>query len=75
MSPKQPVVNSKELVKVLKRRGFVLDRQSGSHAIYINDQNIRVVVPIHGKKDLGAGLLRQILIDANISFDELKDLL
>ena len=33
MSPKQPVVNAKDLQK----KGFVFSRHSGSHAIYIND--------------------------------------
>lgn len=75
MSPQQPVVNAKDLIRILVRKGFVFQRQSGSHAIYMNDENIRVVVPIHGKRDLGKGLLRQILTDANISLDELKRLL
>lgn len=71
MSPKQPVVNAKQLIKALEKKGFVFSRQSGSHAIYIDKNGIRVTVPIHGKKDLGTGLLKQILKDANISFDEL----
>ena len=75
MSPKQPVVNAKDLVKVLKKKGFIFERQTGSHAIYINTQNVRVTVPIHGKKDLGTGLLRQILTDAKITFDELRDII
>ncbi len=74
MSPKQPVLNAKQLVKALEKKGFVFSRQSGSHAIYINSAGTRVTVPIHGKKDLGKGILKQILTDANITFDELKDL-
>jgi predicted RNA binding protein YcfA (HicA-like mRNA interferase family) len=75
MSPKQPVVNAKQIIKVLEKKGFVFSRKSGSHAIYINSDGLRTTVPIHGKKDLGKGLLRQIMKDANISFDELNDLL
>jgi predicted RNA binding protein YcfA (HicA-like mRNA interferase family) len=75
MSPKQPVVNAKQLIKALEKKGFVFSRQSGSHAIYIDKNGTRVTVPIHGKKDLGTGLLRQILKDANISIDELISLM
>ncbi len=75
MSPRQPVVNAKQIIKVLEKKGFVFSRQSGSHAVYINPDGLRTTVPIHGKKDLGRSLLRQIMKDANISFDELNDLL
>ena len=74
MSPRQPVVNAKQLTKALIKRGFIFDRQSGSHAIYIKD-GLRVTVPIHGKKDIATGTLRQILTDAQISFEELKELM
>ena len=75
MSPKQPVLNSKQLIKVLEKKGFLFSRQSGSHAIYINPEGIRVTVPIHSKKDIEKGLLKQILSDARISFEELEHLI
>jgi predicted RNA binding protein YcfA (HicA-like mRNA interferase family) len=74
VSPRQPVVNAKQIMNVLNKKGFVLDRQSGSHFIFIKD-DLRVTVPFHGKKDIAPGTLRQILNDANISFDELRNLL
>jgi predicted RNA binding protein YcfA (HicA-like mRNA interferase family) len=74
VSPRQPIINAKQLIKALKKKGFVLDRQKGSHAIYIRD-NVRVTVPVHGKKDLHIGVLNQILTDAKISFEELRDLI
>ena len=75
MSQKFPVLNSRELVRVLEKKGFLFSRQTGSHAIYINNEGIRVTVPIHGKKDIGKGLLKQILADANISPEGLKNFL
>jgi predicted RNA binding protein YcfA (HicA-like mRNA interferase family) len=75
VSPKHPAINAKDLIKALKKKGFVFERQTGSHAIYVNSDKIRVTVPIHGKRDLGIGLLRQILNDANISVEELKMLI
>jgi predicted RNA binding protein YcfA (HicA-like mRNA interferase family) len=52
MSTKLPVVNANELIKILQEKGFSFSRQSGSHAIYANQNGIKVTVPIHGKKDL-----------------------
>ncbi len=48
------------LVAILNKHGFVLDRQSDSHAIYIHPDGRRTTVPVHGKRDLGKGLLLQI---------------
>ena len=75
MSSGQPVVNAKQLIKALEKKGFAFSRQCGSHAIYKSKDNLRVTVPIHGKKDIPTGTLRQILTDAQISFEELKDLM
>ena len=55
-----------KLIKLLRQYGFVFVRQSGSHAIFKNDQeNRKVVVPIHGK-DIPKGTLHAILKDAGI---------
>lgn len=57
-----------KLIKLLRQHGFVFVRQSGSHAIFKNDQkNKKVVVPIHSK-DIPKGTLRGILKDAGIKF-------
>ncbi|RLI76891.1 hypothetical protein DRP07_12705 [Archaeoglobales archaeon] len=62
-------------MKVLKKKGFVLDRVKGSHHIYYHPETRRrVVVPLH-KKDLPKGTLLEILKQAGISKDELKSLL
>ena len=71
MTPKLPSFNSRQLISILKRRGFALDRQSGSHAIFIHPDGRRTTVPIHGKRDLGKGILRQIMRDADLAFDDM----
>lgn len=71
MSKKFPVKNSKELIKILEKKGFIFSRQSGSHAIYTNQNGVKVTVPIHGKKNLGKGLLKQIIKDAGLSTDDI----
>ncbi|BBJ27761.1 type II toxin-antitoxin system HicA family toxin [Athalassotoga saccharophila] len=64
-------VNSKRIIEILEKNGFVLDRVKGSHRIYFNEKTKRrVVVPFH-KVDLPIGTLLEILKEAGISRDEL----
>ncbi len=39
-------IKSKEVVKILQKLGFKIDRQSGTHVI-IKKENKTVVVPVH----------------------------
>lgn len=74
--PKLPVIRANDLVRALKKAGFVHDRTTGSHMIFYNSQKHKTIsVPQHGKKDLGKGLLKGILNDAGISADQLITLL
>jgi predicted RNA binding protein YcfA (HicA-like mRNA interferase family) len=74
MSTKQPVVNARQLIKALEKKGFKFSRQSGSHAIYLDDHGTRVTIPIHGKKDLGKGLLKQIMKDSGLTNEDIQSL-
>jgi predicted RNA binding protein YcfA (HicA-like mRNA interferase family) len=54
-----------------KSIGFVFDRQRGSHAVYYRAADKRrVVIPIHGSKDLKLGTLRGIINDMGLTIDE-----
>ena len=70
MSPKLPVLTSREIISVVEKHGFEFDRQSGSHAIYIHPDGRRTTIPIHGKRDIGKGLLRQIMRDTNLTVED-----
>ncbi len=62
---------SKEIVKLLIQKGFVFDRASGSHQIFmLPDGSKRVVVPMHNK-DLAKGTLISIIKQAGIDKNEL----
>lgn len=76
MSERLPRISSTEVIKVAKRVGFELDRQSGSHAIYYNsDKRVRIVIPIHKKKIIKPKTLRGIIEDLGITVEEFKKLL
>ncbi len=71
--PKLATLTPKKLVSFLKKRGFNIDRQSGSHIIMLeNDNQKRVVVPIH-TKDLPKGTLLSILKMAGLTKDDLSN--
>ncbi len=73
--PKLPSLTPQKIIKILERKGFVLDRVKGSHHIYYNSETKkRVIVPLH-KRDLPKGTLLEILKQADISKDELVILL
>jgi predicted RNA binding protein YcfA (HicA-like mRNA interferase family) len=73
--PKVGAITPQKIIKVLVKRGFVLDRTRGSHRIYHNPETKRrVVVPFH-KKNLPKGTALAILKQAGIDREELEDLL
>lgn len=66
-----PSLTPKDIVRILKQKGFVLDRSRGSHQIWLHPvSRKRAVVPVH-KKDLPAGTLYSILKQAGIDKGEL----
>ena len=71
MTPRLPALTARKLIVILGRRGFIRVRQSGSHAIFRHPDGRRVTVPIHSDRDLGRGLLRQIMRDAELTTDDL----
>jgi predicted RNA binding protein YcfA (HicA-like mRNA interferase family) len=68
-----PRVTAKELIRVLKKRRFVLVRSSGSHYVYRDPGGNRAVVPIHVGKIMGLKTLAGILDNAGISVEEFID--
>ena len=73
MSPRLPALTARDLLRILQQHGFSVVRQSGSHAILRHPDGRRTTVPIHGKRDLGRGLLHQIMRDADLSVEDLVE--
>ena len=58
--PKLSTINAKNLIKLLQKKDFFIDRQSGSHVILIHKVlGGRVVVPLHNG-DLPKGTVWQV---------------
>jgi len=66
-----PSLTPKDIVRILKQKGFVLDRTRGSHQIWLHPiSRKRVIVPVHNK-DIPIGTLHIILKHAGIDREEL----
>jgi predicted RNA binding protein YcfA (HicA-like mRNA interferase family) len=52
-------MNGNDIIAKLKAAGWTLDRVSGSHHIMVKDGRA-VPVPVHGKREAGAGLIAAI---------------
>jgi predicted RNA binding protein YcfA (HicA-like mRNA interferase family) len=69
-----PVISGRGCVKALRKAGFCLRRQEGSHLILRRDEPFaQVVVPDH--KELDRGTLRVIIRQAGLSVQEFERLL
>lgn len=65
--PKLPVLDGKEIIRMLGKLGYIVLRQRGSHIRLISQGRHPITVPNH---KVGRGLLRKILRDAELSVEE-----
>jgi predicted RNA binding protein YcfA (HicA-like mRNA interferase family) len=74
VTPRQPVVSGTGLVKALKKDGWTVVRQRGSHVrLKKSGRRMALVVPLH--KELRKGTLAGILRDAELDSDGLRQLM
>lgn len=52
-------MNSKEIIKLLKKNGFTLKSQKGSHKKFVKDDKTAIVAD-HGKDEVPLGTLKNI---------------
>jgi len=72
-----PVLTASDVIRVLKKAGFVFDRQAkGSHEIWYNPvTKRRTTIPNHPGSDIKKGTLKAILKEAGLSDDEFLELI
>ena len=73
---KLPQISANEFIKLLKKLGFKIIRQKGSHIFFRHDDGRTTVVPNHPGERLDRGLLNKILRkDIQIKREEFEKLL
>lgn len=64
-----PALRPDEVIAVLRKIGYSMDRQTGSHLILYKEGCLPITVPRHNR-DLKRGTLLQIVRGAGLSVDE-----
>jgi predicted RNA binding protein YcfA (HicA-like mRNA interferase family) len=65
-------ISGKRLARILERRGWLLQRITGSHHIYTKPgSEVRITVPVHGNRTLKSGLQRHLIKLAGIDAADL----
>jgi predicted RNA binding protein YcfA (HicA-like mRNA interferase family) len=68
--PKLPCVSGARIIKALRRLGFEVRRERGSHAVLRRGSTV-CVVPLH--REVDQGTLRGILRQANVTREDLAE--
>ncbi|OGQ52148.1 MAG: hypothetical protein A3J24_12255 [Deltaproteobacteria bacterium RIFCSPLOWO2_02_FULL_53_8] len=70
--PKLPALSGEELIRLLKKAGFVVVRQRGSH-VSLQKDDYKAVVPLHS--ELAKGTLLGIMKQCGLSKEVLEGLI
>ena len=71
---KLPVCSGEDAIRVLKKAGWIQDRQRGSHVTLIKE-GLAVVLTVSLHRELGPGLLRSLIRKAGLTVEEFQKLL
>ena len=72
MSQHFPVCSAKEVVRVLRRHGFVLAGQRGSHQKWRHANGRQVIVAMHGNKPIPIGTLKSIVEGSGLDAEDFR---
>jgi len=72
LSQRFPVRNAAEVVRVLRRHGFVPVGQRGSHQKWRHANGRQVIVAQHGRKLIPIGTLKSIIEGSGLAVDDFR---
>lgn len=65
------IIKPRKLIRLLKRKGFEVVRQTGSHVIFRDSEGNTLVISIHGDREVHHKSVKDVLEILNMSRDEL----
>jgi len=68
-----PVVDFKTMDRLLRKLGFELVRQKGSHVFYRHPDGRTTTLPSHASRDLARPLVREILRETEITVEQFRE--
>jgi predicted RNA binding protein YcfA (HicA-like mRNA interferase family) len=72
VSQRFPVCSAKEVVRVLRKHGFVLVGQRGSHQKWRHGNGRQVIVAMHGNKPIPIGTLKSIIEGSGLDAEDFR---
>ena len=57
-------------IRIIEKLGFQAIRQKGSHIFFRHPDGRSTVIPFHKGEDLGRGIIRAILNDIELTWEE-----
>lgn len=72
MSVRFPVCTANDVVRVLRRHGFDMISQKGSHQKWRHANGRQVIVAMHGSKPIPIGTLKSIVDGSGLSVDDFR---
>jgi len=67
-----PVCTAETVIRVLRRNGFALVGQSGSHQKWRHTSGRQVIVAMHGRKPIPIGTLKSIIEGSGLDVEEFR---
>ncbi|PIQ88095.1 MAG: hypothetical protein COV73_00650 [Candidatus Omnitrophica bacterium CG11_big_fil_rev_8_21_14_0_20_43_6] len=68
--PRLTPLKPAEVIRILNKLDFERIRQKGSHIYFRHPDDRSTVIPFHKGEDLGKGILRAILRDIELSWED-----
>ncbi len=68
-------LRAQQVIQAFEKAGFQTARQRGSHVRMKHPDGRVITIPVHSGQDIGRGLLRKILHDAELTWEEFLELL
>lgn len=66
-------ISGKQLCKIVEQKGWILQRITGSHHIYANPQEEKIIsIPVHRNQDLKIGTLRSLMRVVGLTENDLS---
>ena len=72
MGERYPVCDANDVIRVLRRHGFVKVGQKGSHQKWRHADVRQVIVADHGSKPIPIGTLKSIIEGAKLGVDDFR---
>jgi predicted RNA binding protein YcfA (HicA-like mRNA interferase family) len=72
LSRRFPVRTAQEVVKVLRKHGFALITQKGSHQKWRHANGRQVIVAMHGNKPIPIGTLKSIVQGSGLDVEDFR---